>query len=74
MQIDDPAMERLRRDFPGHHIWRSKRWDGAPGEYVATLIDPTAGVDATVMQPNPTALRKALNAEAKRARAKGNGR
>jgi hypothetical protein len=67
---DDQALIRLRKDYPGHRIWRSRRWDGAPGEYVATLIDPSAGVDATVMRPDPIELRRALDVEAGRATAK----
>jgi hypothetical protein len=37
---------------------------------VATLIDPSAGVDATVMRPDPIELRRALDIEASRAEAK----
>ena len=66
--FDNPALDRLRKDFPGHHIWRSRRWDGRLGEYVATLIDPKAGVDATVMRPDPVELRDELMREAVRAR------
>ncbi|MFB4305202.1 hypothetical protein [Actinomadura sp. GTD37] len=66
--FDNPALDRLRKDFPGHRIWRSRRWDGRLGEYVATLIDPSAGVDATVMRPNPVELRDELLREAVRAR------
>lgn len=66
--FDSPALDRLREDFPGHHIWRSRRWDGRLGEYVATLIDPAAGVDATVMRPDPVELRAELMREAARAR------
>ncbi|MEO3823178.1 hypothetical protein [Actinomadura sp. B10D3] len=65
--FDNPALDRLRKDFPGHHIWRSRRWDGQFGEYVATLIDPEAGVDATVMRPDPVELRAELMREAARA-------
>jgi len=71
---DRRSLPQLQKEFPGHRIWRSTRWDGEPGEYVAPLIEPSAGVDATVMEPNPTALRKALNAEAERARAKNKRR
>lgn len=66
--FDNPALDRLQKDFPGHHIWRSRRWDGRFGEYVATLIDPKAGVDATVMRPDPVELRAELLREAVRAR------
>ncbi|MDL4818303.1 hypothetical protein [Actinomadura opuntiae] len=64
---DSSAIERLRQEFPGHRIWRSRRWDGLPGEYVATLIDPCAGVDATVMRAGPEELRTELTKEAARA-------
>ncbi|NVI88518.1 hypothetical protein [Actinomadura sp. BRA 177] len=66
--FDNPALDQLKKDFPGHRIWRSRRWDGEPGEYVATLIDPKAGVDATVMRPDPAELRAELMREAFRAR------
>lgn len=44
-----------------------------PGEYVATLIDPDAGVDATVMRPNPFDLRTALLKERDQAKIKHKG-
>lgn len=65
--FDNPALDRLRKDFPGHRIWRSRRWDGQLGEYVATLIDPKAGVDATVIRPDPVERRAELMREAVRA-------
>ncbi|MGH2554167.1 MAG: hypothetical protein ACRDHO_00420 [Actinomycetota bacterium] len=65
--FDNPALDSLRKDFPGHRIWRSRRWDGQLGEYVATLIDPKAGVDATVMRADPVQLRDELTKEAARA-------
>jgi hypothetical protein len=57
----------LRTDFPGHRIWRSVRYDGRLGDWVATLRDPGAGVDPTVIQSNADALRSALNVERARA-------
>ncbi|MFI0486798.1 hypothetical protein [Actinomadura sp. 9N215] len=66
-QTDDPVLRRLREEFTGHRIWRSRRWDGGPGEWVATLLDPAAGVDATVMRPNSAELREALVQEGRRA-------
>ena len=64
---DNPALEILREEFPGHHIWRSRTSDGRLGEYVATLINPNAGVDATVIRPDLGALRAELMREATRA-------
>ncbi|URN05498.1 hypothetical protein LUW74_20740 [Actinomadura madurae] len=65
----DEALAELRRDFTGHRIWRATRWDGRLGDWVASLHDPHAGVDPTVITSNPTALREALVNEAERAKA-----
>lgn len=64
---DDPALHQLRDEFTGHRIWRSRRWDGRPGDWVATLHDPAAGVDATVIRSDSGALREALVLERQRA-------
>lgn len=64
---DDPALRRLRDEFTGHRIWRSRRWDGRPGDWVATLHDPAAGVDPTVIRADSAALREALEQERQRA-------
>lgn len=64
---DDPALRQLREEFTGHRIWRSRRWDGLPGDWVATLHDPAAGVDPTVIRPDSAALRDALVQERQRA-------
>ena len=64
---DDRVLARLREDFPGHRIFRAVRSDGLLGEWVASLHDPRAGVDATVMQPTAEQLRAALVSEAERA-------
>ncbi|MFI0352515.1 hypothetical protein [Actinomadura sp. 9N407] len=60
---DDQALIRLRADFSGHRIWRSVRYDGRLGDWVATLHDPAAGLDPTVIRRDPGALRTALEAE-----------
>jgi hypothetical protein len=65
---DDQALAQLRADFPGHRIFRAVRSGGLLGEWVASLSDPRAGVDATIMCPTAEALRTALLAEAERAR------
>ncbi|MFC5745206.1 hypothetical protein [Actinomadura rugatobispora] len=65
---EDWELARLRADFGGYRIWRSVRRDGLLGEWVATLHDPRAGVDPTVMCPTAEALRAALVEEAERAR------
>uniref|UniRef100_UPI003F494B77 hypothetical protein n=1 Tax=Actinomadura rifamycini TaxID=31962 RepID=UPI003F494B77 len=57
---EESALVRLREEFPGHRIWRSRRPDGTPGLWVATLHDRSAGVDATVLRPDLDALREAL--------------
>ncbi|MFB4311957.1 hypothetical protein [Actinomadura sp. GTD37] len=59
-QIEEPALRQLREEFTGHRIWRARRWDGRPGDWVATLHDPAAGVDATVIRSDSAALREAL--------------
>lgn len=67
VHADDQALARLRVDFPGYRIWRAVRWDGALGDWVASLHDPAAGVDPTVIRTDPKALREALKRERKRA-------
>ncbi|TDD69407.1 hypothetical protein E1293_35845 [Actinomadura darangshiensis] len=64
----DEALAELRRDFTGHRIWRATRWDGRLGDWVASLHDPHAGVDPTVVASGPTELREALVNEAERAK------
>lgn len=70
-QTDDPVLRRLREEFTGHRIWRSQRWDGLPGDWVATLRDPAAGVDPTVVCSDSAALRDALMQERERASRRG---
>lgn len=65
-QSEDPVLRRLREEFTGHRIWRSRRWDGRLGDWVATLHDPAAGVDATVIRSDAAALREALVQERQR--------
>ncbi|QXJ22877.1 hypothetical protein AGRA3207_003947 [Actinomadura graeca] len=64
---EEPALRQLREEFTGHRIWRSQRPDGQPSIWVATLFDPDAGVDATVISPDPVELREALLKEGRRA-------
>ena len=63
----EKALADLRRDFTGYRIWRATRWDGRLGDWVASLYDPHAGVDPTVIASNPAALREALVHEGERA-------
>ncbi|WP_030171222.1 hypothetical protein [Spirillospora albida] len=67
---DDRVLSQLRADFTGHRIWRSVRWDGSLGAWVATLHDPAAGVDATILKDTAAELREALLQERARAVAK----
>jgi hypothetical protein len=67
-QTEDPALRQLREEFTGHRIWRARRWDGRLGDWVATLHDPTAGVDPTVIRSDPASLREALRQERQQAR------
>jgi len=69
-QPEEGALEELRRDFIGHRIWRSVRSDGRPGEWVASLHDPGAGITPTLMHPTPEALRAELVQERVRAQAR----
>ncbi|MEV0662165.1 hypothetical protein ACIBI3_34145 [Actinomadura luteofluorescens] len=64
----EKALAELRRDFTGHRIWRATRWDGRLGDWVASLHDPHAGVDPTVIASDHAALREALVNEAERAK------
>jgi hypothetical protein len=68
--IEDRELARLRQDFTGHRIWRAVRWDGRLGDWVASLHDPAAGIDPTVICSDAAALRKALRVEAERAAAR----
>ncbi|MFC5754990.1 hypothetical protein, partial [Actinomadura rugatobispora] len=70
--VEDPTLVRLRADFPGHRIWRSIRYDGRLGDWVATLHDPAEGVDPTVIRDDAEALRTAL--EGQRAQVKKRSR
>ena len=63
---DDPALRQLREEFTGHRIWRARRWDGRLGDWVATLHDPAAGVDPTVIRSDSASLREALRQEGQR--------
>ena len=65
--LEDRDLAQLRHDFTGHRIWRAVRWDGRPGDWVASLHDPAAGVDPTVICSSAEELRAALRSEAGRA-------
>ncbi|MGK5551629.1 hypothetical protein ACSNOI_08435 [Actinomadura kijaniata] len=69
-QAEDMVLARLRADFPGHSIWRATRYDGKPGDWVATLHNPAAGIEPTVMRSTPSELRAALINERERALAR----
>lgn len=59
-EAEAAVLERMRADFPGYRIWRSKRGDGQLGDWVATLRVPVGGADATLMFSSPAELRAAL--------------
>ncbi len=61
------ALARLREDFQGHRIWRATRYDGKLGDWVATLHDPKAGIDPTVVRNTAEELRRPLIDELNRA-------
>ncbi|MFG2248183.1 hypothetical protein [Spirillospora sp. NPDC048823] len=62
----DQALAQLRQDFQGHRIWRATRYDGKLGDWVATLHDPKAGIEPTVVRNSAEELRKALTIELSR--------
>lgn len=71
---DDGERVRLQADFPAYRIWRAIRRDGVPGDWMATLRDPSAGVDPTVMASSADELREALIAERARVAAERRAR
>ncbi|WP_067454291.1 hypothetical protein [Actinomadura macra] len=66
-QLDEQELGRLRADFAGWRIWRAVRRDGGLGEWVASLHDPRAGVEPTLMFPSAQLLREALRGQAEKA-------
>lgn len=62
----DHALAQLRQDFKGHRIWRATRHDGKPGDWVATLHDPKAGIEPTLVRTSAEELRRALTLELNR--------
>ncbi|MFC5752599.1 hypothetical protein ACFPZN_43895 [Actinomadura rugatobispora] len=67
---EDRELAGLRAEFTGHRIWRSVRFDGRLGDWVATLHDPGAGVDPTVICSTADELHAALKGERTRAQVK----
>jgi hypothetical protein len=65
---DIEVLAQLRVDFPGYRIWRARRPDCRPGDWVASLHDSAAGVDPTVIARTPEELRTELERERERAR------
>jgi hypothetical protein len=64
---DEQELERLRGDFGGWRIWRAVKQDGRLGEWVASLHDPSVGVEPTLMFPTASLLRQALLRQAEQA-------
>ncbi|MFC4908405.1 hypothetical protein [Actinomadura gamaensis] len=71
VSIDERKLSDLREEFGGHRIWRSPRRDGGLGCWVASLHDPNAGIDPTLVCDTAEALRAALLDERERAAARG---
>lgn len=69
-RVDEQELGRLRAEFGGWRIWRAVKQDGRLGEWVASLHDPRAGVEPTLMFPTAALLRDALLQQAERARAR----
>jgi hypothetical protein len=59
----DEQTAAVEEDFPGWSVWRADRRDDQPGEWVATLMDPQAGVSPTLMEPSAERLRAVLAEE-----------
>jgi hypothetical protein len=59
----DP-LEAIQADFPGHHIWLSR----TGSMWMASLRDPSCGVDPTLAENSPERLRTRLEQEAEAAR------
>jgi hypothetical protein len=57
---DDDEPAAIEAEFEGWHVWRATNRFGDPGDYVATLRDPSAGVDPTVMADTAERLRASL--------------
>jgi len=74
VNTDHQALIELRTDFPGHRIFRGTRRDGRYGSWVATLHDPSCGVDPTVIADTAEDLRRMLKIEAGRTRPFGTNR
>ncbi|MCP2338589.1 hypothetical protein FHU30_003944 [Actinomadura rupiterrae] len=68
---DDQRLTDLREEFGGHRIWRSPHRDGGLGCWVASLHDPTQGVDPTLICDTADQLRDALLEERERAAGRG---
>lgn len=68
--LEGQELDRLRNEFTGHRIWRSIRWDGRQGDWVASLHDASAGIDSTVICSDAATLRSTLRREAELASAR----
>jgi hypothetical protein len=65
----DQLLEELRAEYAGQwRIWRSQR-DGVPVSWCASIRDPAAGIDPTVICTTAESLRAALADQAKKAEA-----
>ncbi|MCP2336814.1 hypothetical protein [Actinomadura rupiterrae] len=68
---DEQALDALRREYPGHNIWRARRRDGLAGDWCATLLNPNEGIDPTVIRSAADDLWDELAQERRRARNRG---
>ncbi|HEY9367585.1 hypothetical protein [Streptomyces sp.] len=57
---DDDDFAQLRKDFPGWDYWRAHDSFDNPTSWMATRVDPTAGVDRTLMSRDEPGLRVLL--------------
>jgi hypothetical protein len=57
----DPELAALREEWaPTWTIWRARRDDDEPGEFLATRAEHEKGADRTIMQPTAALLDAAL--------------
>ncbi|MFC4911041.1 hypothetical protein [Actinomadura gamaensis] len=68
---EEQALDALRREYPGHNIWRARRRDGSPGDWCATLHDASEGIDPTVIRSSAGDLWDELAQERRRAHSRG---
>jgi hypothetical protein len=57
---DEETIVQISAEYPGWHVWRARRRDDKPASWIATRLEESAGIDATVMMSTAEQLREAL--------------